>query len=69
MYLVDTNIFLELFLDQEKASEAEKFLERFPLEELYLTEFSFYSIGIALVQKKWKRNFYGSSPIFWGKEA
>jgi predicted nucleic acid-binding protein len=48
MYLVDTNIFLELLLEQERAEEAEQFLRKIPGKQLYLSEFSLYSIGIVL---------------------
>lgn len=48
MYLLDTNILLELLLDQTNADEVEKFLRNAPPEELYFSEFSFYSVGIIL---------------------
>lgn len=52
MYLIDTNVILELLLDQEKAGEAEAFLGRFPLSDYYLTEFTLYSIGIVLLRRR-----------------
>ncbi len=48
MYLVDTNIFLELLLEQEKSDEAEIFLKSVPTEHLHISDFSIYSIGIIL---------------------
>ena len=48
MYLLDTNIFLELFLDQDKADDVEKLLRTVPKERLYISEFSLYSVGIIL---------------------
>jgi len=48
MYLLDTNIFLELLLDQDKADEVEKFLRSTSREKLHISEFSLYSIGIIL---------------------
>ena len=48
MYLVDTNIFLEILLEQEKSDEAEKFLRSVPTKHLHVSDFSLYSIGIIL---------------------
>lgn len=50
MYLVDTNIWLELFLEQEKADEVRQFLKA--VEAISISEFSLYSIGIILTQLK-----------------
>ena len=52
MYLVDTNIFLEVLLEQEKADEAERFLREVPTEHLHVSDFSLYSIGIILFKLK-----------------
>jgi predicted nucleic acid-binding protein len=52
MYLLDTNIFLELILDQEKADDVEKFLRSVQKEKLYISEFSLYSVGIILFRQK-----------------
>ena len=52
MYLLDTNIFIELLLEQEKAEDVRKFLINHDPCELYITEFSFYSIGIILLKLK-----------------
>jgi predicted nucleic acid-binding protein len=43
MYLLDTNIVLELLLDQEKADEVERFLRNTSPESLHLSEFTLYS--------------------------
>jgi hypothetical protein len=50
MYLVDTNVWLERLLDQERSPEVGQFLERTPPERLSLTDFSFHSIGIILTR-------------------
>ena len=50
-YLVDTNLFLELLLDQERAGEVEAFLARTPVERLAISDFSLHSLGIILFQK------------------
>lgn len=51
MYLLDTNILLELLLDQDSADQVERFLRSAPRENLFLSEFSLYSLGIVLLRK------------------
>ena len=48
MYLVDTNVWLERLLDQEKSCEIGRFLDQISSDQLFITDFSFYSIGIVL---------------------
>jgi predicted nucleic acid-binding protein len=50
MFLVDTNVWVEVLLGQEKAKEASDFLKRTPASELSLTDFTLYSIGIILAK-------------------
>jgi predicted nucleic acid-binding protein len=57
MYLLDSNIFLELLLDQDKADEVEKLLRSVQREELCISEFSLYSIGIVLFRRKLYETF------------
>ena len=52
MYLVDTNVWVELFLEQEQYKTAKKFLSKTPQEDLYITIFSVHSIGIILTRKR-----------------
>jgi predicted nucleic acid-binding protein len=52
MYLLDSNILLELLLDQEKADDVQRLLLSVTPRNLYLTEFSLYSIGIILIRQK-----------------
>jgi predicted nucleic acid-binding protein len=52
MYLLDSSIFLELLLDQDKADEVEKLLRSVQREEFCISEFSLYSIGIVLFRRK-----------------
>lgn len=52
MYLVDTNIWLEALLDQDRAEEARNFLRRTDSANLFLTDFSLFSIGIVLTRLK-----------------
>ena len=48
MYLVDTNVWLERLLNQEKSEEVRHLLDTIPSENLYITDFSFHSIGVIL---------------------
>jgi predicted nucleic acid-binding protein len=48
MFLVDTNVWLERLLDQERAGEVGEFLDSVEAAQLLISEFSLYSIGIAL---------------------
>ena len=50
MYLLDTNILLELLLKRHKYKEA--FLRLTPQESLKISDFSLYSIGIVLFGRK-----------------
>lgn len=48
MYLVDTNIWLERFLDQERSAEIGQFLDQTPTDQLLMTDFTLHSIGVIL---------------------
>ena len=48
MYLVDTNIWLERLLDQEKSEEVGNFLAHISSEQLFITDFALHSIGVVL---------------------
>jgi len=48
MYLMDTNVWLERLLDQERSWEVGRFLEQAPSDQLFITDFSLHSIGIVL---------------------
>lgn len=50
MFLVDTNVWLELLLEQEKAEEVRRFLRNVEARLLAITEFSLYSVGIILTR-------------------
>ncbi|MBW1703053.1 MAG: PIN domain-containing protein [Deltaproteobacteria bacterium] len=47
MFLVDTNVFLEILLSQEKKANCKKFLEN-NAGNLNITDFSLHSIGVIL---------------------
>src|SRR5688500_310514 len=48
MFLVDTNIWLELLLDQDRADEVRRFLDALPSDQIVISHFSLHSIGIIL---------------------
>jgi uncharacterized protein len=50
MYLVDSNVWLELLLEQERADDVRLFFQEVEARYLSLTEFSLYSIGIILTR-------------------
>jgi predicted nucleic acid-binding protein len=51
MHLIDTNIFLEILLDQEKADDAERLLKTLQ-GKMWISDFSLFSIGIILFRRK-----------------
>jgi predicted nucleic acid-binding protein len=52
MFLLDTNVWLEVLLDQERAAEARQFVQGVEAENLAITEFSLYSLGVILTRLK-----------------
>jgi uncharacterized protein len=48
MFLVDTNVWLELLLERENAGDVRRFLEQADATLIAISEFSLYSIGIIL---------------------
>lgn len=50
VFLIDTNIWLELLLEQERANEVRDFFARVNSAKLYITDFTIYSIGIILLK-------------------
>lgn len=48
MYLVDTNIWLERLLDQERSEEVGEFLNHIATAQLLITDFTLHSIGVIL---------------------
>lgn len=52
MYLVDTNVWLERLLDQEKSEEVGRFLDRTPSDRVFMTDFAFHSIALAMHRLK-----------------
>jgi len=52
MYLVDTNVWLERLLDQEKSGEVGEFLSAVHTDQLGITDFSLHSIGVITARLK-----------------
>ena len=48
MYLLDTNIWLEHLLDQEKSKDVGIFLGKVPSFKLFMTDFAFHSLGVIM---------------------
>lgn len=57
MYLVDSNVWLELLLDQANSKDVANFLGGIDSTLLAITEFSLYSIGIILTGLKKDKKF------------
>lgn len=57
MYLLDTNLLLEVMLAQEKAEQVKEFLQSSPRDHLFLSNFSLYSIGIHAVRRGFSNAF------------
>ena len=51
-YLVDTNVWLERLLDQEKSAIVSRFLDTIPLGDLFVSDFAIHSIGVILSRYK-----------------
>ena len=49
--LLDTNIFLEIILDQEKASDARRLIEKAEEHNFYISDYSLHSIGVLLFRR------------------
>jgi predicted nucleic acid-binding protein len=50
MFLVDTNVWLELLLEQKKAKDVRGFLGSVDSNLLFITDFAFHSIEIVLTE-------------------
>ncbi|MDQ3753526.1 MAG: PIN domain-containing protein, partial [Acidobacteriota bacterium] len=50
--LVDTNIFLEVLLEQAREVEAKDFLAKVNAHEFFISDFSLHSIGLILLSRK-----------------
>jgi len=54
MYLIDTNIFLEILLNQKNAEECERFLKRInnSQDAFYISSFTLHSIEVIMARNK-----------------
>jgi predicted nucleic acid-binding protein len=52
LYLIDTNVWLERLLNQEKSKEVCLFLDSIASDRFYITDFTFHSIGVILYKLK-----------------
>src|SRR6266404_282351 len=50
MYLVDTNVWLERLLDQDKSDQVGRFLNDVSPRDLFITDFAFHSICVILTR-------------------
>jgi hypothetical protein len=50
LYLVDTNVWLERLLDQERSREVGDFLAQIASDRLHITDFALHSIGLILTR-------------------
>lgn len=50
--LLDTNIFLEIILSQDRANEAKELLLKSGQHEFFITDYSLHSVGLLLFRKK-----------------
>ena len=51
-FLLDTNIFLEIILEQEKAQQARDLLSRAGEYEFFVSDYSLHSIGLLLFRRE-----------------
>ena len=58
MFLVDTNVFLEILLKRDKKEDCKKFLDN-NIGNLNITDFSLHSIGVILFRYG-KEEFFGN---------
>lgn len=50
MFLLDTNVWLEVLLDRKGADQARRLLEATDAERIAISEFSLYSLGVILIK-------------------
>lgn len=51
-FLIDTNVFLEIILDQQSADEARDLLAKTQGHEFFMSDYSLHSIGLLLFRRK-----------------
>ena len=63
--LLDTNVWLELLLQQERAAEVRRFLQSIDADQLSMTEFALNSIG--LITSRWRKEDIYAGLLFASK--
>lgn len=56
-YLFDTNLFLEVFLNQENTELSKKLINHKNLTKIFISDFSLHSIGVILSRKSKSQAF------------
>jgi predicted nucleic acid-binding protein len=51
-FLIDTNIFLEVMLNQQHAQEAKSLLQESDIHEYFISDFSLHSIALILLRRR-----------------
>lgn len=57
MYLVDTNVWLELLLERQHANDVREFFKTVEARQLAISEFTLYSMGIILTRLEKPQTF------------
>lgn len=55
--LIDANVFLEVFLNQEQAETARSLLSTVTEHDMFLSDFTLHTIGVVLFRKRLYRTF------------
>ena len=50
--LIDTNIFLEILLDQSRAEEAKELLRKVDRHDFFISDFALHSVGLLLLRQR-----------------
>jgi predicted nucleic acid-binding protein len=56
-FFIDTNVFVEVILEQERASEARNLLSKVHEYDFFISDLSFHSIGFILFRRKLHHSF------------
>ncbi|MEK6288198.1 MAG: hypothetical protein AABO57_20960 [Acidobacteriota bacterium] len=50
--LIDTNIFLEILLEQSRAEEAKELLRKVDQHDFFISDFALHSVGLLLLRQR-----------------
>lgn len=62
--LVDTNIFLEILLEQNRAEEAKDLLRKVDQHDFFISDFALHSVGLLLLRQR-KPEVFRQFPLTW----